>query len=186
MNCCHLNHDVCGNQFIECVRCCLWLSYGFQTLRRLPASKYILFTVRTYTDPLHRVLEYPAAAQALAAVSVRAPTYALDWGASPSTTPFDNISRDDIYAPCIPLQGIRRKYKAGWLARGFGARKPTKVMLRALDEAAEKGGLLPGLKGRVLEPWERRATVDGTLWPQEDQVGANQEWAVDSAQISPD
>lgn len=58
----------------------------------------------------------------------------------------------------------------GWLARGFGARKPTEIMLTALDDAAGAGGLSPGMKGRVAEPWDRAATVDGTLWPEEDRV----------------
>ena len=36
------------------------LHIEFQTLRRLQKSGYILFTVRTYTDPLPGVLAYPA------------------------------------------------------------------------------------------------------------------------------
>eukprot|EP01051_Picozoa_sp_SAG22_P032892 SAG22_NODE_14114_length_384_cov_0.715789_1_plen_67_part_01 len=59
----------------------------FQTLRRLPdigpASKYILFTVKSIDTPMRDVAASPAASQAVAAA-------------------------------------IRRKYKAGWLARGFG------------------------------------------------------------------
>ena len=104
------------------------LHIEFQTLRRFPSSRYILFTVRSYDDPMADVAAYPAAAQALAAA-------------------------------------IRRKYKAGWLARGFGGEEATRAMLDYLDSAAAAAGLEPGLKGKVEEPWERRALVDGTEWP---------------------
>lgn len=59
---------------------------------------------------------------------------------------------------------IRRKYKAGWLARGFAGEVPTRALLEFLDDAAATGGLEPGLRGRVAEPWERIATEDGTGW----------------------
>ena len=42
-------------------------SLEFQTLRRLPATRYILFTVRRYVDPLKNLERWPAAAAALAA-----------------------------------------------------------------------------------------------------------------------
>lgn len=43
-------------------------SLEFQTLRRLPIHKrYILFTVRRYVDPMHKLEQWPGAAVALAA-----------------------------------------------------------------------------------------------------------------------
>lgn len=42
-------------------------SLEFQTLRRLPATQYILFTVRRYVDPMKNLERWPAAAAALAA-----------------------------------------------------------------------------------------------------------------------
>ena len=43
----------------------------YQTLSRLPSSGHILFTVRTYVDPLAGLEQAPAAAQALAAAARR-------------------------------------------------------------------------------------------------------------------
>ena len=37
----------------------------FETFRRLPESRFILFTVRTYQDPVRGVERAPVAAQAL-------------------------------------------------------------------------------------------------------------------------
>ena len=51
------------------------------------------------------------------------------------------------------------------MARGFGGEEATRAMLDYLDSAAAAAGLEPGLKGKVEEPWERRALVDGTEWP---------------------
>ena len=42
-------------------------SLEFQTLRRLPLTRYILFTVRRYVDPMKNLERWPAAAAALAA-----------------------------------------------------------------------------------------------------------------------
>ena len=42
-------------------------SLEFQTLRRLPRTRYILFTVRRYVDPMGNLERWPAAAAALAA-----------------------------------------------------------------------------------------------------------------------
>ena len=41
-------------------------SLEFQTLRRLPSSRFILFTVRRYVDPMVNLEQWPAAAAALA------------------------------------------------------------------------------------------------------------------------
>ena len=59
---------------------------------------------------------------------------------------------------------IRRKYKAGWIARGFANEIPTRAMLDFLDDAASAGGMNPGLAGLLAEPWERVAMEDGTGW----------------------
>ncbi len=45
----------------------VWHRIEFQTLRRLPTSKYICFTVRTIADPMSTVEKFPGAAGALAA-----------------------------------------------------------------------------------------------------------------------
>jgi dimethylamine monooxygenase subunit A len=45
----------------------LWLRVERQTLRRLPRSGHVLFTIRTYVDPLAAALATPGAALALAA-----------------------------------------------------------------------------------------------------------------------
>jgi hypothetical protein len=103
------------------------LHIEFQTLRRMRASNYVLFTVRSFANPLAEVARYPAAAQALAAA-------------------------------------IRRKYKAGWIARGFADEVPTRAMLEYLDDAAAAAGLEPGLRGKLAEPYERTAMEDGTGW----------------------
>ena len=60
-----------------------------------------------------------------------------------------SLLRTAVPAAQAVAAGIRRKYKAAWLARGFGARKPTEVMLQALDSAAEAGGLAAGMKVRT-------------------------------------
>jgi dimethylamine monooxygenase subunit A len=44
----------------------LWLRVERQTLRRLPQTNYILFTIRTYIHPLKILAAYPKAAQGLA------------------------------------------------------------------------------------------------------------------------
>lgn len=41
-------------------------STEFQCLRRLPASQFVLFTVRRYVDPMVNLEKWPAAAAALA------------------------------------------------------------------------------------------------------------------------
>jgi hypothetical protein len=46
----------------------LQLRAEYQTLSRLPKTRQILFTVRTYVDPLVNLEQSPAAAQALGAV----------------------------------------------------------------------------------------------------------------------
>jgi hypothetical protein len=66
---------------------------------------------------------------------------------------------------------IRRKYKAGWIARGFADEVPTRAMLDFLDDAAAAGGLGPGLAGQLAEPWERTAMEDGTGWPEVERNG---------------
>ncbi|MBM3222751.1 MAG: DUF3445 domain-containing protein [Candidatus Tectomicrobia bacterium] len=45
----------------------LWLRMERQTLRRLPQTGAILFTIRVYVRPLHRLVTHPAQAAALAA-----------------------------------------------------------------------------------------------------------------------
>lgn len=45
----------------------VWHRIEFQTLRRLPMSNFICFTVRTVADPMSTVEKYPGAAGALAA-----------------------------------------------------------------------------------------------------------------------
>ena len=45
----------------------VWHRIEFQTLRRLPTSNFICFTVRTVADPMSTVEKYPGAAGALAA-----------------------------------------------------------------------------------------------------------------------
>ena len=59
---------------------------------------------------------------------------------------------------------IRRKYKAGWIARGFANEIPTRAVLDFLDDAASAGGMNPGLAGLLAEPWDRVAMEDGTGW----------------------
>jgi dimethylamine monooxygenase subunit A len=44
-----------------------WLKVEYQTLRRLPTTGYILFTVRTFLEPITVLARYPAAAANLAA-----------------------------------------------------------------------------------------------------------------------
>ena len=44
----------------------------FETFRRLPESRFILFTVRTYQDPVRGVERAPVAAQALSGAVRRA------------------------------------------------------------------------------------------------------------------
>lgn len=50
-----------------------WLKVEYQTLRRLPRSGYVLFTVKTMVDPLPELAKYPPAASSLAA-SIRGMT----------------------------------------------------------------------------------------------------------------
>ena len=45
---------------------CMHLRVEYQTLRRLPRSRHILFTIRSYIDPLSEIAASPAAAAALA------------------------------------------------------------------------------------------------------------------------
>ena len=45
----------------------LLFSLEFQTLRRMPRSRWILFTVRRYVDPVRNLEAWPGAAAALAA-----------------------------------------------------------------------------------------------------------------------
>jgi hypothetical protein len=45
----------------------VWLRVERQTLRRLPRTRDVLFTIRTYVEPLARVIDTPEAARALAA-----------------------------------------------------------------------------------------------------------------------
>jgi hypothetical protein len=45
----------------------VWLRVERQTLRRLPRTRDVLFTIRTYVEPLAQVIDRPAIAQALAA-----------------------------------------------------------------------------------------------------------------------
>jgi Haem-dependent oxidative N-demethylase, alpha subunit-like len=45
----------------------LWLRVERQTLRRLPLTHDVLFTIRTYVEPLARAIDTPASARALAA-----------------------------------------------------------------------------------------------------------------------
>jgi hypothetical protein len=45
----------------------LWLRVERQTLRRLPATRAVLFTIRTHVEPLHEAVAAPGAAAALAA-----------------------------------------------------------------------------------------------------------------------
>ncbi len=45
----------------------VWLRVERQTLRRLPLTRDVLFTIRTYVEPLADVIDTPAAARALAA-----------------------------------------------------------------------------------------------------------------------
>ena len=42
-------------------------SLEFQALRRMPRTNYVLFTVRRYVDPMHKLEAWPGAAAALAA-----------------------------------------------------------------------------------------------------------------------
>ncbi len=52
---------------VEYVRNRLSLRVEYQTLQRLPESRHIFFTVRTYIDRLSNLEEYPGAAKAVAA-----------------------------------------------------------------------------------------------------------------------
>jgi len=53
------------------------LRVEYQTLRRLPRSRHILFTIRSYIDPLSSIAASPAAASALAdRVSALSPAFA--------------------------------------------------------------------------------------------------------------
>jgi len=45
----------------------VWLRVERQTLRRLPRTRDVLFTIRTYVEPLVRVVDTPATARALVA-----------------------------------------------------------------------------------------------------------------------
>lgn len=45
----------------------LWLRVEYQTLRLLPASGFVLFGVRTLTDPLRALRSVPRAAESLLA-----------------------------------------------------------------------------------------------------------------------
>ena len=49
-----------------------YLRVEFETFRRLPESRFILFTVRTYQDPVRGVERAPVAAQALSGAVRRA------------------------------------------------------------------------------------------------------------------
>ena len=53
------------------VRQNLQLRTEYQTVQRLPESRQILFTVKTYIDPLRNTEAWPAAAQAVAAAMRR-------------------------------------------------------------------------------------------------------------------
>lgn len=63
-----------------------FLKVEYQTIRRLPKSGYLLFTVKTMADPLHSLEQVPSAAQCLAA-SIR--------GMSPSMRAYKGISDDN-------------------------------------------------------------------------------------------
>jgi hypothetical protein len=63
-----------------------FLKVEYQTIRRLPKSGYLLFTVKTMADPLHSLEQVPAAAQCLAA-SIH--------GMSPSMRSYKGISDDN-------------------------------------------------------------------------------------------
>jgi hypothetical protein len=53
-----------------------WLKTEYQTLRRLPASGHVLFTVRTFVEPIPDIAAAPGAAEALAG-SIRCLTPAM-------------------------------------------------------------------------------------------------------------
>ena len=60
----------------------------FQTLRRLPRSRHVLFTIRSYTDPLSAVAASPVGAAALAGrVAALSPGFADYKGISAEMRP---------------------------------------------------------------------------------------------------
>ena len=66
----------------------MYLRVEYQTLRRLPDSQHIIFTVRSYTDPLPLIAASPACADALAdRVSGLSPDFAAYKGISESMRP---------------------------------------------------------------------------------------------------
>ena len=66
----------------------MYLRVEYQTLRRLPDSQHIAFTVRSYTDPLPCIAESPACAVALAdRVNGLSPDFAAYKGISASMRP---------------------------------------------------------------------------------------------------
>jgi dimethylamine monooxygenase subunit A len=64
-----------------------FLKVEYQTIRRLPRSSYLLFTVNTMVDPMHALEKVPPAASCLAA-SIR--------GMSPAMRQYKGIDNDEI------------------------------------------------------------------------------------------
>ena len=66
----------------------MYLRVEYQTLRRLPESQHIAFTVRSYTDPLPCIAEWPVCAVALAdRVNGLSPDFAAYKGITASMRP---------------------------------------------------------------------------------------------------
>ena len=57
----------------------------------------------------------------------------------------------------------------------MGDEESLRAIVGYVDSVAEAGGLLPGLKGLVIEPWERDAIEDAT-GPQREYRGSEGSW----------
>ena len=66
----------------------LFLEIEYQTIRRLPRSGYLLFTIRTMVDPLHSLEHVPAKAAQCLAASIR--------GMSPEMRVYKGIADDNV------------------------------------------------------------------------------------------
>ena len=76
-----------------------WLKVEYQTLRRLPATNDILFTVRTLLEPVTIIADVPGAAACLAASMRGMSPLLLEYkGVTPEATPAVLAFLDEIAA----------------------------------------------------------------------------------------
>ena len=87
----------------------VWLRVERQTLRRLPDTRDVLFTIRTYVEPLAHVIDTPTAARALAARLAELPA---------AMAAYKGIAR--IRAPLLAWLEARAAERAPFLGRSLG------------------------------------------------------------------